>query len=94
MKTSIKVLALKSATFLMGFAMVVFGTGSGIVIFTRSAEIVLGMPYTKTEASVILMGIGIALIWLIVLLTESAEWIVRQGFKKVDKLLIKGENNE
>ena len=84
MKTSIKVLALKSATFLMGFAMVVFGTGSGIVIFTRSAEIVLGMPYTNAEASAILIGIGVILIWLIVLLAESAEWIVREGFKKVE----------
>ncbi len=94
MRTSIKVLMLKSVTFLLGIVMMVFGTGSGIVIFARSTEIVLGMPYTKTESSVILVGIGIALIWLIILLTESAEWIVRQGFKKVDKLLIKGENNE
>ncbi len=76
---------LKSVTFLVGIAMVVFGTGSGIVIFTRSAEIVLGMPYTNAEASAILIGIGVILIWLIVLLTESAEWIVREGFKKVEK---------
>jgi len=85
MKTSIKILMLKSVTFLVGIAMVVFGMGSGIVIFTRSAEIVLGMPYTNAEASAILIGIGVILIWLIVLLTESAEWIVREGFKKVEK---------
>jgi hypothetical protein len=84
MKTSIKILMLKSVTFLLGMVMVVFGTGSGIVIFTRSVEIVLGMPYTNAEASAILIGIGVILIWLIVLLTESAEWIVREGFKKVE----------
>jgi nitrate reductase gamma subunit len=84
MKTSIKILMLKSVTFLLGIVMVVFGAGSGIVIFTRSAEIVLGMPYTNTEASAILIGIGVILIWLIVLLTESAEWIVREGLKKVE----------
>ncbi len=84
MKTSIKILMLKSVTFLLGMVMVVFGTGSGIVIFTRSVEIVLGMPYTNAEASAILIGIGVILIWLIVLLAESAEWIVREGFKKVE----------
>ncbi len=86
MRTSIKILMLKSVTFLLGMVMVVFGAGAGIVIFTRSIEIVLGMPYTSEETSAILIGIGIALIWLIVLLTESAEWIVREGFKKVDKI--------
>ena len=84
MRTSIKILMLKSVTFLLGMVMVVFGTGSGIVIFTRSVEIVLGMPYTNAEASAILIGIGVILIWLIVLLTESAEWIVREGLKKVE----------
>lgn len=86
MRTSIKILMLKSVTFLLGIVMVVFGAGSGIVIFTRSAEIVLDMPYTSAETSAIMIGIGTALIWLIILLAESAEWIVREGFKKVDKI--------
>jgi len=86
MKTSIKIMLLKAITFIMGFAMVVFGAGSGIVIFTRAAEIILEMSYTKGEASAIMVGIGIALIWLIILLTESVEWIIREGFKKAENI--------
>ena len=86
MKTSIKILMLKSVTYITSIAMMVFGVGSGIVIFTRSAEIILEMPYTKGEASAIMVGIGVALIWLIVLLSESAEWIVRKGFKKAENI--------
>jgi ABC-type nickel/cobalt efflux system permease component RcnA len=86
MRTSIKILLLKSVTFLVGLLMVAFGIGSGAVIFARSTEIVSSMPYTSEEASGILVFIGIILIWLIVLLAESAEWIVREGFKKVEKI--------
>ncbi len=86
MRTSIKILALKSVIFLVGFAMLLFGVGSSIVIFTRAAEIILETPYTKGEASAIMVGIGVALIWLIVLLSESAEWIVRKGFKKAENI--------
>tara|TARA_R110000796_G_scaffold240630_2_gene361790 strand:- start:955 stop:1215 length:261 start_codon:yes stop_codon:yes gene_type:complete len=86
MKTSIKILLLKSITFIVGFAAMIFGVGSGIVIFTRSSEIILHMPYTKAEASAIMVGIGIALIWLIGLLTESVEWIIREGFKKAENI--------
>ena len=86
MRASIKILALKSVIFLVGFAMLLFGVGSSIVIFTRAAEIILEMPYTKGEASAIMAGIGIALIWLIVLLAESVEWITKAGIKKAENI--------
>ena len=86
MKTSIKILLLKAITYITSIVMMIFGVGSGIVIFTRSAEIILHMPYTKAEASAIIVGIGIALIWLIVLLAESAEWITKAGFKKAENI--------
>lgn len=84
MKASIKILLLKSITFIMGFAAMIFGVGSGIVIFARSAEIISQFPYTKVDASVIMLGIGIVLIWLIGLLTNSVEWIIREGFRKAE----------
>ena len=86
MKTSIKILLLKAITFIMVFATMIFCVGSSIVIFTRAAEIILQTPYTKAEASAIIVGIGIALIWLIVLLAESAEWITKAGFKKAENI--------
>lgn len=71
---------------MIGFTIAIFGAGSAITIFTRSAEIILEMPYTKGEASAIMVGIGIALAWLIVLLVNSAEWIMREGFKKAENI--------
>tara|TARA_R110002110_G_scaffold283415_1_gene497615 strand:+ start:432 stop:692 length:261 start_codon:yes stop_codon:yes gene_type:complete len=86
MKTSIKILLLKSITFIMGFAAMIFGVGSSTVIFTRAAEIILETPYTKGEASAIMVGIGIVLIWIIGLLANSVEWIVKEGFKKAENI--------
>ena len=86
MKTSIKILLLKSITFIMGFAAMIFGVGSTIVIFTRAAEIILQTPYTKAEASAIMVGIGVALIWLIVLISESADWSVRAALRRISKI--------
>tara|TARA_R110000850_G_scaffold85848_1_gene185158 strand:- start:1011 stop:1289 length:279 start_codon:yes stop_codon:yes gene_type:complete len=86
MKTSIKILLLKAITFTMVFATMIFCVGSSIVIFTRAAEIILQTPYTKAEASAIMVGIGVALIWLIVLISESADWSVRAALRRISKI--------
>ena len=83
MKTSIKILLLKAITFIMVFATMIFCVGSSIVIFTRAAEIILQTPYTKAEASAIIVGIGIA---LIVLISESADWSVRAALRRISKI--------
>jgi len=91
-RTGIKVFMLRLASFMTAFCMVSFGFLASFVILMRSSEILANMYYTKPMFYGILAAIGITLIWLISLMSDSAEWIMKSGFKKAAKL--EGENNE
>jgi len=86
MKDGIRLILLKIAMLMVGASMAIFGLGSGIVIFARITEILAQMPYTKAETSAILVALGAVLIWLIALLANSSEWIVKESFKKIDNI--------
>ncbi len=92
MKTGIKVFMLRLVSFMTAFSMVAFGFGASFVILMRSSEILVHMYYTKPVFYGILAAIGITLIWLISLMSDSAEWIMKSGFEKAAKL--EGENDE
>jgi hypothetical protein len=92
MKTGIKVFLLKVVSFLTALGMVGFGFVASFVILVRSSEILLEFHYTEHVFYAILAAIGITLMWLVSMLSDSAEWIMRGGFEKAAKL--EGENNE
>ena len=92
MKTGIKVFLLRLVTFITAFSMVAFGFVASFVILIRSSEILLEFHYTEHVFYGILAAIGITLIWLVSMLSDSAEWIMKGGFRKAAKL--EGENNE
>ena len=86
--------ALKAASFLVAVALSVFGLGSAAAIFIEIIPIVENLHYTKAQIYAIIVGIALVLMWLVVLLADSAEHIIKAGFKRADKLIIEGENNE
>lgn len=93
MRTAVKVWLLKITSLITSVFIAVFCVGAGAVIFTRSIEIISGMHYTNTESAGIIVGIGALLIWIIVLGADSAEHILKAGFKKANDFQ-QGENNE
>ena len=93
MKTAVRAWILKITSFAVAIAMAIFCVGSAAVIFTRSIEIIAGMGYTNNVELSILAGIGMLLIWIVVLGADSAEHILKAGFKKAGKIQ-QGENNE
>ena len=94
MRTAIKAWSLRIASFALAASMAVFGFASASAIFMEIIPIVQKLSYTSQKMYAILIGIALVLIWLVVLLADSAEHIIKIGFKKADNILIKGENNE
>ncbi len=93
MRTAVKAWLLKITSLVISVFIAVFCVGSGAVIFTRSIEIISGMHYTNAESVGIIAAIGALLIWIIVLGADSAEHILKSGFKKANNFQ-QGENNE
>ena len=93
MKTAVKAWILKAASFTTALAIAIFCVGASAVIFTRSIEIIADMGYTNNTEIGILLGIATLLIWIVVLGADSAEHILRAGFRKAGKIQ-QGENNE
>ena len=93
MKTAVKAWLLKISSFVAAIAIAIFCVGSSAVIFTRSIEIIAGMGYTNHAEAGILIGIGALLIWIVILGADSAEHILKAGFKKAGNLQ-QGVNDE
>ena len=80
-KTPIKMLAIKSAWFVLAGFISLFSLGSSAVIFWRTIEIVQGLDYTKSEEYAILAFVGLVLMWLCSLAANSAESIILKQLK-------------
>jgi hypothetical protein len=91
MKTAIKAWTLRVTSLLVSIFVASFSVGAGAVIFTRSVEIVNTLSLTKAESSGILVAIGLSLIWIIILGADSAEHILKSGFRKADNISFRGE---
>jgi ABC-type nickel/cobalt efflux system permease component RcnA len=93
MRTAVKAWILKFASLITSAFIAIYCVGAGAVIFTRSIEIISAMHYTNAESAGIIVGIGALLIWIIVLGAESAEHILKAGYRKANNFQ-QGENNE
>ena len=85
-KTTLKVITIKGAWFVLAAFISFFSLGSSAVIFWRTIEIVQGLDYTNSEEYAILAFVGLVLMWLCSLAASSAESIIL-------KQLNKGANN-
>jgi hypothetical protein len=85
MKTTIKSWLLKTVSVMVAIAMASFGLIASILIFTESIAIVATLDIARDTSIIVLSGIGLALIWLITLLAESANYIVITSFNKANK---------
>jgi hypothetical protein len=86
MRTAIKVWAIRASVIVSSLIMIGFGLGASVVIFSECVKIVLGLGYTKLKTGAILSGIGIALMWLVTLLGDSANAFLISGFKKASQV--------
>ena len=94
MKSAVKAMVIKASVITLCVSMALFGLISSIVIFSESILIIQKLNYTQIEEYGIVLAIGFVLMWLMTLVTDSVEHIIKTGFEKANKLLTKGENNE
>tara|TARA_R100000388_G_scaffold71530_1_gene51824 strand:- start:105 stop:389 length:285 start_codon:yes stop_codon:yes gene_type:complete len=94
MKSAVKAMVIKASVITLCASMALFGLISSIVIFSESILIIQKLNYTQIEEYGIVLAIGFVLMWLMTLVTDSVEHIIKTGFEKANKLLTKGENNE
>ena len=94
MKTASRAMVLKIASFMLAVVISLYSMGASVLIFTEIIPVVKKLNYTDAQTYGIMAAIALVLMWLMTLVTDSAEHIVKTGFKKADKIIIKGENNE
>ncbi len=86
MRTAIKVYMLKVVAFLTALFFIGFTFIASLVIFAESIEITQSMGYTGEAKHAIMFGIGFVLIWLVALVADSSQWIMKNGFKKANDI--------
>ena len=80
-KTPIKMIAIKSAWFVLATFIAIFTLFASAVIFWRSIEIVQALSFTRWEEYGIVVIIGLVLMWLCSLAASSAESIILKQLK-------------
>tara|TARA_R100000388_G_scaffold79878_1_gene58529 strand:- start:66 stop:302 length:237 start_codon:yes stop_codon:yes gene_type:complete len=78
---------------MISISIAIFCVAASAVIFSRSIELIANMGYTNHVEAGILIGIASLLIWIVILGADSAEHILKAGFKKAGNLQ-QGVNDE